>query len=767
MTNKEIVQSDLESIYIGNIYTVEADLNLPSQGRLGSALTWDSSFTHIINSDGKVTRPRTGSGNRPVNLTATAVMGSESGRRVFEVTVLETPSRIKITGVLPVEVTIGMGMDYNLPGFVIITKEGNIFGASPVKWVNAPVFSGLKPGIYEISGEPLDVAPKFTPSARITVAKNYADGEQNKYVAGGTPALPKRPELASPFELDAVKLLPGAFDDNRRRFEECLLACDDDQMLYNFRAASGLDTKGAEPMSGWDSPECLLRGHTTGHYLSGIALASRGCPDNSENFKKKIEYMVDSLEECQNAFAASGGYAGGFLSGYSEEQFDLLEEYVVYPKIWAPYYTLHKILAGLLDCHEFGGSAKALTVAEKVGMWTYNRLAKLSAEQLAKMWAMYIAGEFGGMNETMARLYKLSPKPEFIKAAKFFDNEKLFLPMAANIDTLCDMHGNQHVPQIIGALEIYERTHEDYYYNIARNFWRFVTDAHCYNIGGSGEGEMFKEPGYIAAYLTDKTAESCVSYNMMKLSRMLFRYEPVSGYMDYYERALYNHIAPSGDPNGPSGGSAYFTPLRPGGQKSYDEKSNSCCHGTGLENHVKYQDSIYYTNGDTLYVNLYIASELSWREKGVVITQSGDFLKDQRVIFDIGQSARIDLRLRMPAWLEEKAEIKHSGVMLDFEVKDGYAVINRDFAPGDKLEISLPFTLRLEKAADDPAVACLYYGPLVMVIDNDSQRFIELCINDTNLLNKTGDLEFTFEGFKFIPIMLAHNAPYHAYFNLK
>ncbi|MCL2571048.1 MAG: glycoside hydrolase family 127 protein [Defluviitaleaceae bacterium] len=757
MTNIDMIRKDLDDIYLGNLFTVEADLTLPSQGKNGSEFTWKSSFIYIITPEGKVTRPRTGSGNRTVTLTATATKDGEEMSRDFEATVLERPSRLVITGVNPVVASIGKGEDYHLPGVVIVAKEGGVFGTLPVTWKDVPDFTALDIGVYSIQAEPLVHVPDFVPTAEITVLTEAPKVPVALYT-----------QKAWPFGLGDVKLLPGHFDDNRKRFEEYLLNCDDDQMLYNFRVACGLSTKGAEPMTGWDSPEGLLRGHTTGHYLSGIGLACGGSVENGNAFKKKVDYMVESLAECQDAFEASGNYAPGFLSAYSEEQFDKLEEYVVYPKIWAPYYTLHKIFAGLLDCYEFGQSKKALKIAERLGIWVYARLSRLPKEQLNKMWAMYIAGEYGGMNEAMARLYKFSPNPDFLAAARLFDNEKLFLPLSQNINALCDMHGNQHVPQIIGAFEIFRQTGEGSSYEISHNFWHFVTQSHIYNLGGIGEGEMFKEPDHIASYLTDKTAESCVSYNMLKLSSQLFQYNAKSEYMDYYERTLFNHIAGNGDPSGPTGGSTYFMPLYPGAKKGYDTNANSCCHGTGLESHVKYQDSIYFKQENILYVNLYMPSALDWKEKGIKLTQARDFMKTQSALFEIDGNADIELRFRIPFWLEKDASLKLNGADVSYEIKDGYAVVPGPFSCGDKLEIVLPFSYRLERTKDDTKVACLYYGPLALVIESEGQEFITLDLDESvKGIEKKGDLEFAFSGHRLIPLFLAHDCHYHAYFKLK
>ncbi|PQP88773.1 hypothetical protein CPT76_10920 [Paenibacillus sp. AR247] len=383
-----------------------------------------------------------------------------------------------------------------------------------------------------------------------------------------------------------------AFQAAQNRSLAFLKSVNDDQMLYNFRAAAGLDTKGAPEMLGWDSPDCLLRGHTTGHYLSALALGYAATGD--EDIKKKADYMIASLEECQQAFSTQPGYHEGFLSGYSEEQFDRLESFTRYPEIWAPYYTLHKILAGLLDVHRHLGSDTALGIADRLGDWVYHRLGRLPNQVLKTMWSMYIAGEFGGMNDSLAELYQLTRKSSHLAAAKWFDNDRLFVPMQERIDALGGLHANQHIPQVIGALNIFRATGEKKYYEIAHFFWHAVTNAHIYSIGGTGEGEMFRQAGKIGEYLSDKTAETCASYNMLKLTKELFGYEPAAKYMDYYERTMFNHILASGDSK-PTGGSTYFMPLGPGGRKSFDSTSNTCCHGTGLENHFKYPEAIIFT----------------------------------------------------------------------------------------------------------------------------------------------------------------------------
>lgn len=572
---------------------------------------------------------------------------------------------------------------------------------------------------------------------------------------------------AKDFDLGKVTLQSSIFTDHRDKDYTYLLSVNDDQMLYNFRSAAGLDLKGAQPLTGWDAPDCNLRGHSTGHYLSALALAYASSGD--VKFKNKIEYMIAELKKCQDAMSVK--CSPGFLSGYSEDQFIKLEQYTTYPTIWAPYYTLHKIMAGLVDCYQFGGNTQALEIAKKMGDWVYGRLSKLPKDQLQKMWSMYIAGEFGGMNEVMAKLYAITGDEKYLTTAKYFDNPKLFIPMANNKDTLGGMHANQHIPQIIGALQIFDENKDPNYYNIVSNFWDMVTGHHIYSIGGTGEGEMFKDADKIAEFIDDKDAETCATYNMLKLTRNLFLHNTDAKYMDYYERALYNNILGSQDPNPGTGGSCYFTPLGPGEQRGYDTDGFSCCHGTGMENHVKYGDSIYFKSEDksTLYVNLYIPSTLDFQEKGFKITQTGDYLTNQGTTITVDGEGQLDIKLRVPYWVQNGYTVKINGVKQNIAAAPGsYITLSRVWAKGDKIDISMPFSFRLERTPDDPTKASIMYGPLVMVGKSDSTDWIKLNLDSTDIsksIAPTDDpLTFTTNGITLVPEYKASDCAYHAYF---
>jgi len=750
----KILQEDAKAIYIGNLNTVDADLTLPVEGKNGSVIKWQTNRPYTVSETGKVIRPHAGTGDREAVLTACLSYGGETYERVFTLTVLARELNWTAVRLLPLEIRALQSEIKNieLPGVVIAEKDNGGFTALSVKWDPLPDMNA--PGVYKIKGTPpLEKKPELIPEAVIYINEKQAD-------TGAEDALPEL--LAAPFPPDRVSIEGGIFAANRDRMLEYLLNVNDDSMLYNFRDAAGIDTKDAPALTGWDAPECLLKGHTTGHYLSALALAVC-CGVNTDAYRKKIRYMITGIAECQRVMGESGRFKDGFLSGYSEEQFDLLEQYVTYPNIWAPYYTLHKIFAGLLDCYELAGETEALRIAEKLGSWVYSRLSKCGEEKRRKMWSMYIAGEYGGMNEVMARLYRITPKEEYLQAARFFDNDLLFYPMSIGTDTLPGMHGNQHIPQMVGAVEMFERTGEMKYFNAAKNFWKIVTGSHIYSIGGVGEGEMFRDAGAIAANLSEKTAESCASYNMLKLTARLFGYAADTKMADYYERALYNHIAASHDQSGPTSGSTYFMPTGPGGVKGYDSDSNSCCHGTGLENHLKYQEMIYHHNGDALFVNLFIPSVLDWKEKGVRIRQTDGYLQNGAAELVIEGSADIILLLRIPGWLEEKPKLFINDTETEYGVKNGYAMTDRKFADGDTIRWSTPFSFRFEPSPDDGTKGTMFYGPLVMAAESDETEFLPIGGSHPE---KTDDpLTFKCGGYALRPNYTLWDRPYHIYVN--
>ncbi len=419
----------------------------------------------------------------------------------------------------------------------------------------------------------------------------------------------------------------------------------------------------------------------------------------------------------------------GFLSAYPETQFLRLEEFATYggnQGIWAPYYTLHKIIAGLLDAHTLTGNAQALEVASKIGDWTHSRLSKLRPEQFDRMWNLYIAGEYGGANDAFASLHALRPdKPEYLTVARWFDNRNVKDPTIAGTDILDGRHANQHIPQFIGYLRVFEQNDVPDYHTAAKNFWDMIVPHRVYSHGGLGVGEILRKRDVIAGSLWSEPnnrdhAETCCVYNMLKLTRNLFFHDPDPKYMNYYELGLFNQILGSRRDHDSmtSPEVTYFQPVRPGERRNYGNVG-TCCGGTGLENHTKYQDSIYFKSADdaTLYVNLYIPSVLEWREKGLTIEQTTRYPIEGTSTLVVRGAGRLAVALRVPSWVRRGCTVSVNGVTQKLATVPGrYVTIARHWKTGDRIEISMPMSFRAERTIDDAAVQSIYYGPTLLTV---------------------------------------------------
>ncbi|MDQ0753849.1 DUF1680 family protein [Streptomyces africanus] len=582
-----------------------------------------------------------------------------------------------------------------------------------------------------------------------------------------------------PFALHEVTLGTGVFRAKRDLMLDYARSYPADRILAVFRANAGLDTRGARPPGGWETADGNLRGHYGGHFLT---LVSQAYADTREAaLKAKLDYLVTALGECQQALADHGSPKPshpGYLAAYPETQFILLESYTTYPTIWAPYYTCHKIMRGLLDAHTLAGNAQALTIAAKMGDWVHSRLGHLPTAQLERMWSIYIAGEYGGMNEVMTDLYALTGREEHLAAARCFDNTALLKACAEDRDILEGRHANQHIPQFTGYLRLFDHTGEEQYAAAARNFWGMVAGPRMYALGGTGQGEMFRARGAIAATLDDKNAETCATYNMLKLSRQLFFHDPDPAYMDYYERALTNHILASrrDAPSTDSPEVTYFVGMGPGVRRQFGN-TGTCCGGTGMENHTKYQDSVYFrsADGNALYVNLYLASTLRWPERGLVIEQTSDYPAEgvRALTFREG-GGRLALKLRIPSWATAGVTVTVNGAPHRAGAEPGtYLTLNRNWRRGDRVRISTPYRLRVERALDDPAVQSLFYGPLLLTAQSPEQQFRTFSFyKDFTLRGDLADavkptarpLHFTTHNLTLAPFHIGADAPYHAYF---
>jgi len=511
---------------------------------------------------------------------------------------------------------------------------------------------------------------------------------------------------AQPFDLKDVRLLDGPFRDAMLRDKAYLLSLDPDRLLRNFRVTAGLPSS-AEPLGGWEKPNCELRGHTVGHYLSALALMYASTGD--EALKQRADYVVAELAKCQEALP-SQGYHKGYLSAYPESFFDRVDRH---EKVWAPYYTLHKIMAGLLDVYQHCGNQQALDVLQRTADWLKFRVDRLSHEQMQRA----LSTEHGGMNEVLANLYAITGNPDHLKLAQAFNHEAVFDPLARGEDTLDGLHANTQIPKIIGAAREYELTGDRRMRDIATFFWQRVAGHRSYVIGGDSDNEHFFAVTDFPKHLSSLTAETCNTYNMLKLTRHLFEWEPSAQTMDFYERALYDHILASQDPD--TGMFTYFVPMVSGHFKTYSTPINSfwCCVGTGMENHAKYGDTIYFHSADALYVNLFIPSELKWKEKGLVVRQETRFPDEAKTVLTIEceQPVKFSLKIRHPSWADRGVKILVNGRAQRMKTIPGsYMTLERVWRAGDRVEVNLPMRLRTENLPGDSSTVAVLYGPVVL-----------------------------------------------------
>jgi DUF1680 family protein len=512
----------------------------------------------------------------------------------------------------------------------------------------------------------------------------------------------KVPLKVSAFDLREVRLLDGPFKHAMQLDHKYLLSLDVDRLLRNFRVNAGLPSS-AEPLGGWEEPKCELRGHFVGHYLTACALMYASTGD--ERLKQKGDAVVAGLAECQAKIGT------GYLSAYPEEFFDRVE---AQKRVWAPYYTLHKIYAGLLDMYVYCDNQQALEVCKKFADWVITRNGRLSDEQMQRM----LSNEHGGMNEVLANLYGLTGEEKYLKIAQRFNHMAVIGPASKRQDRLTGLHANTQIPKFVGTARQYELTGEDWLKTASLFFWDTVVKERSYVIGGNSDNEGFSPKERLSEALGPNTTETCNTYNMLKLTRHLFCWDPRVEYADYYERALYNHILASQNPE--TGMMCYFVPLRSGSSKSYSRPLDSfwCCTGTGIENHAKYGDSIYFHDGQReLYVNLFIASELNWKAKGLKLRQETKFPLEPstRLVLTCENPLELSLNIRHPSWATSGFEVRVNGQPQAVPSEPGsYVVLKRTWQSGDTVKVSTPFSLRMEGFRDNPHRLAFLHGPLVL-----------------------------------------------------
>ena len=715
-------------------------------------------------------------------------------------------------------------LPYEIPGTYRDEAEGPLVR---VIWPSPRDNSEVeKAGTYTITGTVPGTS--FEPKATVTVTdkKMIASGPEKNLESFGLGQVLLNPDLEG---------RPSPFMKNRDKFFQGLAQTDPDSFLYNFRDAFGqAQPEGVRPLRGWDSQTTRLRGHASGHYLTAIAQACASTGYDSElqaNFSQKMNYMIDVLYDLSQKSgkpAEEGGpfnadptkvppgegrdgydsdlsrdgirtdywnWGEGFISGYPPDQFIMLEQGATYGgrnnQIWAPYYTLHKILAGLMDCYEVGGNPKALEVAKGMGLWVYKRLKVVPTETRIRMWNRYIAGEYGGMNEAMARLYRITGDERLLECAQLFDNIDFFFGnaehdhgLAKNVDTIRAKHANQHIPQITGSLETYLGANDRAYYDVADNFWDMCSHCYMYSIGGvagarnPNNAEMFTaQPNTLFenGFARGGQNETCATYNLLKLSRMLFMFDQDAKFMDYYERALYNHILASVAEDNP--GNTYHVPLNPGSRKGFGNARMTgftCCNGTALESSTKLQDSIYFKSSDdsSLYVNLYVPSMLDWKEKKVKLTQQTSFPYADTTRLTITGGDTFDVFLRVPHWAQNGFFVKINGQAQNVQAVPGtYLKLSRNWQDKDVIELRMPMDFHLLPVMDQPNIASIFYGPVLLAAEESESlsdwRPITLNAEDIGQ-SFTGDpetLRFSLNDLKFKPFYETYDR-YSVYFDI-
>lgn len=734
-----------------------------------------------------------------------------------------------ISKVDAISVDCPVGTVPRLPNLVWVTYSDGYSEYRQVRWANAPLADEQAEADahkhpagsqYEIGGFVIGDE---------TTDNGYPVKAQIKVVAEGYQTPEK--EVAHTFSLADVSIDgDNRLTHNRDEAIREICSWDVTQQLYNYRDTYGLSTEGYTKSDGWDSPDTKLKGHGSGHYMSAIAQAYAVAtnPEQKAILRKNITRMVNELRECQEKtfvynkelkrnweardFAPEAElremkgtwaafdeykkhpelYGYGYINAIPAQHCALIEMYRAYNNsdwVWAPYYSVHKQLAGLIDIATYFDDKeicdKALLIAKDMGLWVWNRMHYRTYvkqdgtqdERRAKpgnryeMWDMYIAGEVGGMSESLARLSEMVSNPDekakLLEAANCFDAPKFYDPLSKNIDDIRTRHANQHIPMIIGALRSYKSNQKPYYYNLAENFWRLVQGRYMYAMGGVGNGEMFRQPytqilsmatnglqeGESEAY--PDINETCCAYNLVKLSKDLNCYNPDNAqYLDYIERTLYNQIIGSLNPDQYQTCYQYAVGLNATKPFGNETPQSTCCGGTGSENHTKYQQSAYFANDHTLWVGLYMPTTLHWKEKGVTIKQDCLWPAQHSAIKITEGEGDFTLKLRVPYWATQGFSIKVNGkdVAKSYQPSTYVELEQKHWKVGDVVEIDMPFSKHIEYGADklssDVAsldgtplktswVGTLMYGPLVMA-GTGAQTWNQATLNiDSRLSNIT------------------------------
>lgn len=557
-----------------------------------------------------------------------------------------------------------------------------------------------------------------------------------------------QPLKAEPFALRDVRLLDGPFLDANKRLIAYLLTVDPDRLLHSFREHSGLKAKG-KIYGGWE--DSGLAGHSLGHYIT--ACAQQYATDGDKRFKEKVDYIVSELMECQKS--RPDGYIAAMPDGdrvWAEvKKGDIRSRGFDLNGLWSPWYTHHKVLQGLIDAYRIGGNKDALKVACKFADWCYEETKLLTDEQWQKM----LGTEYGGMNDVLAQLYAITKDERYLEVSRKFYDKRILDPLAEGKDDLSGKHSNTQIPKIIGLAELYEVTGDTKDQKTAEFFWDRIVHHHTYAIGGNSNHEYLGPPDHLSDRLSSNTCETCNTYNMLKLTRHLFEWSPSVEYADYYEKAHLNHILASQNPNDAM--MTYFMPLGSGSHREYSNPFDdwTCCHGTGMENHTKHADSVYFHSGkSTLYVTQFIPTELDWKANGVKIRQTTKYPSQGEVALTIEQAngKTFEINVRHPGWATGDMVLTVNGKPVTTSTHPGtFVAVKRSWKKGDRLEFTVPLKLRTEAMPDDARKVAILYGPVVLAADlgpdkGDMPRIPVLVTGDKPvsdwLTREPGKLEF-------------------------
>ncbi|HEV2416814.1 MAG TPA: glycoside hydrolase family 127 protein [Terriglobia bacterium] len=523
----------------------------------------------------------------------------------------------------------------------------------------------------------------------------------------------KEPWKVLPFPNTQVRLTDGIFKQQMEANLGYLRMLPNDRLAHTFRITAGLPST-AEPLGGWEKPDCELRGHFTGgHYLSAAALMYASTGD--EDLKKKADDLVATLAQCQQALGT------GYLSAFPVEFFDRLRDG---KQVWAPFYTIHKIMAGHLDMYTHCGNEQALDTAQKMAGWVGGWVGPLSEDHMQRV----LEVEQGGMLEVLCNLYAVTGNRRYLMIANRFDHHAVFDPLAEYKDELQELHANTNIPKMIGAARQYEVTGDPRFHNIADFFWTDVTARRVFCSGGTSYREHWLAPaGDLGKEVGQTMEECCCGYNMLKLTRHIYGWTADPRAMDYYERTLFNSRLGTQDPQGLK---SYFLSLGRGWWKYYNSPYNSfwCCTGTGAEEFSKFNNTIYFHDDHGVYVNLFIASEVNWPEKGLRLRQETNFPEQEGTVLVVRaqQPARLAVNIRIPYWATKGGSVKLNGEALPvFSSPSSYLTLDRVWKNGDRVEVSLPMSLRAEALPGDLTQQAMMYGPLVLAGELGSEGLNE------------------------------------------